>query len=97
MKEPILKAVAMPPRIFWAPFALAIVNAVVQFGIMMMWIAVAQGNPIWFIATIALGHIYLVVHSTYDPHLYRMLGAWGRARPHATKNIYPSRGVKLAP
>ena len=97
MQEPILKAVAVPPRIFWAPFALAIVNATVQFGLMLMWVAVAQGSPMWFIFSIVAVHTFLVVHSTYDPHLYRMLGAWGRSRPHTTENVHPSRGAKFAP
>ncbi len=97
MKEPILKAVAMPPRIFWAPFALAIVNLTVQFALMLLWVAVAQGSPMWFMFTIVLSHIYLIVHSTYDPHLYRMLGSWGRSHPHITKNIYSARGAKFAP
>ena len=31
MNEPILKAVAMPPRLFWAPLAPAILNLAIQF------------------------------------------------------------------
>ncbi len=97
MQEPILKAVAMPPRIFWAPMMLAVANLIVQFTLMLLYLALFQGNIIWFIATIAIVHAFLVAHSTYDPHLYLMIVGWFQSRPHMTKNTYPTRGAKFAP
>lgn len=97
MQEPILKAVAMPPRIFWAPFYLAVLNLVVQFPLMLFWVVFAQGSPIWFIFTILIAHIFLIMHSSYDPHLYLMIVAWVRCFPHSTKNTYPTKGAKFAP
>ncbi len=95
MREPILKAVAMPPRVFWAPMIPAIANFAVQAPIMFMWIAAGQ-NPIFFIGTILIVHVIIIIYSVREPHLSNMMKAAG---PLSTpsKNVYPSRGNKLAP
>lgn len=95
MQEPILKAVAMPPRVFWAPMVPAIVNIAVQAPIMFMWIAFGN-NPIFFIATLLLAHIGIVIYGVREPHLSNMMKAAGPMMS-PSKNIYPSKGNKLAP
>lgn len=95
MHEPILKAVAMPPRIFWAPMIPAIANLAVQAPIMFMWIA-AGNNPIFFIGTLLLAHIGIVIYGVKEPHLSNMMRAAGPMMG-GTKNVYPSKGNKLAP
>lgn len=100
MREPILKAVAMPPRIFWAPMVPTMLNVAVQVPIMFLWIASDIGsggsNPIWFMGTIVLVHIFIIIYSVHEPHLSNMMRAWG---PMATpsRNVYRARGNKLAP
>lgn len=95
MQEPILKAVAMPPKVFWAPMVPAIVNIAIQSVFVVMWIATGH-NPIFFIATFALAHICIIIYGVKEPHLSNMMKASGPALA-PTKNIYPSKGNKLAP
>ena len=97
MREPILKAVAMPPRLFLAPFSLAAANFVVQIAWMFLLIGVFDVNPLFSVGAILLAHMGLVVAGAREPHLARMLECWGKSGPAVTHNIYPERGVKLAP
>ncbi len=95
MREPILKAVAMPPRIFWAPAIPAMLNFAVQAPIMFMWIG-SGGNPIIFIGTLIIVHFFIIIYSVKEPHLSHMMQAWGPlATP--TRNVYKGKGNKLAP
>lgn len=96
MREPVLKAVAMPPRIFWAPMFPAIVNFAMQAGIMVVLVVVIHLNPIYFIGSILIGHIIIAAYSYKEPHLSNMMLTYG---PMATpsKNVYRSKGNKLAP
>ncbi len=95
MREPILKAVAMPPRIFWAPAVPAMINFAVQAPIMFMWIGSGR-NPIFFIGTLIIVHAFIVIYSVKEPHLSNMMRAWGPlASP--TRNVYKGKGNKLAP
>ena len=97
MREPILKAVSMPPRVFWAPMIPAIVNFSTQVPLMFIWIGLFNGNPIWAIWTILAVHIVIIIYGAREPHLSHMMLAWGQNGPTATKNVYRSRGNKFAP
>ncbi len=97
MNEPILKAVAMPPRLFWAPLVPAVLNLGVQFGLLFMLLAFYQFNPLWMIfLSLFPTHLLLIALGTKEPHLSNMLKAQG---PFMKKShsIYPQRGKKLAP
>lgn len=96
MREPILKAVAMPPRVFWAPMVPAVANLIVQAPIMLMFIAM-QVNPLVFMGTIVLVHIIIVIYSVREPHLSNMMRSWGMNGPAVTKTVYRVRGNKMAP
>ena len=97
MRAPILRAVAMPPRIFMAPFVLAMANFTIQAAWMFILIGVFGINPLLSLTTIVLGHVFLVIAGTREPHLSKMLQAWGMNGPATSRNIYKSKGVKLAP
>lgn len=97
MREPILKAVAMPPRLFMAPFVLAMANFVVQVAWMFLLLAIFDANPIISLGSVVFVHVLLIMAGTKEPHLSHMLQAWGTSGPATTHNIYRSRGVKLAP
>ncbi len=98
MREPILKAVAMPPKVFWAPMLPAVVNFSVQMAIMMVFMGGLPGvvNPLVFVFTFLLGHIGIIIYGARDPHLSKMMQSYGPFMSK-TKNIYHSRGNKLAP
>lgn len=97
MREPILKAVAMPPRLFFAPFAIAGANLAIQVAWMFVLLGVFDVSPLWTLSTALLGHVFLAIAGMREPHLSCMLEAWGRNGPAISHNIYRSRGVKLAP
>ena len=73
MREPILKAVAMPPRVFWAPMYPAVVNFSIQMGIMCVCTTTFNLNPIYFIGTIAVSHGLIAAYSVREPHLSKMV------------------------
>ena len=56
MREPVLKAVASPPKILWGPFLPVLLNLGVQFPIMFVSIGAFEINPIIFVASILLVH-----------------------------------------
>lgn len=97
MREPILKAVAVPFRLFWAPAAVAGINMIVQFSLMLMWTGLTGRSIMPFIISIPLVHVIIAGWGKKEPHLSKMLVSWGRSGPASTKNIYRSRGNKFAP
>jgi len=97
MREPILKAVAMPPRLFWAPFMIGVANFAVHGALLFMLIAIVDFNPLWVGVSAIVVHSIIVSYSSKEPHLSRMCEAWGKSGPNTTHSIYESRGVKLAP
>ncbi|MBP5344227.1 MAG: hypothetical protein J6Y85_04055 [Alphaproteobacteria bacterium] len=97
MREPILKAVAMPPRLFWAPMYVAVINITVHLSLILIMIGVMDLNPLWFGASLVGIHAFLVSYGAKEPHLSRMLLAWGQSGPAKTHSIYETRGNKLAP
>ena len=82
MKTQILKAVAMPPRIFWAPMLPAIINLVVQIAVMILLMMGYPGkfNLNIFMLTILVVHIGLIVWGIQEPHLSTIIPAWGKER-----------------
>ncbi len=96
MREPILKAVAMPPKIFWVPLVPAIVNFASQMGFGMVLVVTFHINPLWLIPTILLGHITLAAYAWREPHLSNMMMTKG-PMSSKSKNVYTCSGNKLAP
>lgn len=97
MREPILKAVAMPPRVFWAPMLPMVANFSVQMAIMMVVMGGFPGkvNPLMFLFTFVAVHIFLVVYGVKEPHLSKIMQSQGPFIKFY-KKVYRSRGNKLA-
>ncbi len=96
MREEILKAVAQPPKVLWAPMVPAIINLGIQFPMMFMAMGVADINPLFFIFLILAGHIALVFAGLKEPHLSQMLRGYGQTYIKTT-NLYPVKGSKFEP
>ena len=96
MKEPILKAVANPPKILWAPFLLVLLNFGLQFPLMFIFIGTFNINPIIFIMAIVLGHVASIAIGAKEPHIGNMIQAFGQSNKTST-NLYPTKGNKFAP
>ena len=96
MRDIILKAVANPPKLFWAPVLPAALNAGVQIPFMFMAIGMWQINPLIFIVSIVLGHMFIIGLGAKDPHLSGMLQAFGTTNLSST-NLYREKGNKFEP
>ena len=96
MKEPILKAVANPPKILWGPFLLVLLNFGLQFPLMFIFIGTFNINPIIFIMAIVLGHVASIAIGAKEPHISNMIQAFGQSNKTST-NLYPTKGNKFAP
>ncbi len=75
MKQQVLKALANPPRIFYVPYYLAVLNFVVQF-IVFIAIYVAslllwnfEIQPLFFLISVIVVHMFLAVYSRTDPQI----------------------------
>ena len=96
MREPILKAVAMPMRVFWAPMYPAVINFVLQMVTWLMLSAVyGSMNVLPFMFTIVLVHSFIVICGVREPHMSMILQSRGPCLM-PSKNVYHSRGNKLA-
>lgn len=96
MRDIILKAVANPPKLFWAPVLPAALNAGLQIPFMFMAIGIWQVNPLIFITSIVLGHLIVVGVGAKDPHLSGMIQAFGTTNM-SSKNLYRVKGHKFEP
>jgi hypothetical protein len=97
MREPILKAVSMPPKVFWAPMLPMVVNFSVQMALMCVFQGAFPGkvNPLMFMFTFLIVHIIIVIYGTKEPHMSKMMQSYGPFLM-PSKNIYRSRGDKFA-
>ncbi|MBP5215401.1 MAG: hypothetical protein J6039_02460 [Alphaproteobacteria bacterium] len=96
MREEILKAVAQPPKILWAPMVPSLINLGIQFPMMFMAMGVADINPLFFIACILIAHISLIIAGIREPHLSTMMQAYGQTYKKTT-NLYSVKGNKFEP
>ena len=95
MKERILRAVAMPARLFWAPMAPAGANLGVQLPIALFTQTFSNINPLWFVVTTVIAHIVIVIMGIKEPHLSKMMESQGKVMK-AYKSMYPHKGKYLA-
>lgn len=96
MREEILKAVAQPPKVLWAPMVPAIINLGIQFPMLFIGIGVADVNPLFFVSTIIISHIALIFAGIKEPHLSTMIQAYGQTNIKTT-NLYSVQGSKFEP
>ena len=96
MREQVLKAVAMPPKILWGPFLPVLLNLGVQFPIMFVSMGAFEINPIMFLASILLGHGAIVLWGAKEPHISSMIQSFGQTY-RVSKNLYKVKGNKFVP
>ncbi len=82
----VLKAVANPPKILWGPFLPVLLNIGLQFPLMFMAIGLFDINPLLFLVSIAVIHIFIISLGVKEPHLSTMLQAFGQT--HKQPQIY---------
>ncbi len=96
MREPVLKAVAMPPKILWAPFLPVLINVGIQFPIMFVSIASFDINPLIFVISIVIVHGIIILWGVKEPHISNMVQSYGQTR-RVSKNLYKVKGNKFVP
>lgn len=81
MRQQVLKALANPPRIFYVPYSLAVLNFVVQFivfTILFIIVYTIYGvdiPPLAFLVSVIVVHMILAVYSRKDMQLGQILSA----------------------
>ena len=79
MKQQVLKALANPPRIFYVPYYLAVLNFVVQF---IVFVAIYVSalvffdfmiEPLLFLISVIVVHIFLAIYSRTDPQIGQII------------------------
>ena len=82
MRQKVLKALANPPRIFYVPYSLAILNFLVWFlvfiiGIFVFIILPPHNIPMWlplvFLGILSLCHTVLAFYSKKDPQIAQLI------------------------
>ena len=96
MREEILKAVAQPPKVLWAPMVPSLINLGVQFPMMFIGMGIGGANPLFFVASIIIAHVALIGFGIKEPHLSTMLQAYGQTY-RKTINLYAVKGNKFEP
>jgi type IV secretory pathway VirB3-like protein len=81
MKQQVLKALANPPRIFYVPYSLAVINFVVQFVAFIAIYVVSlvffgyDISPVIFLLSVMFVHMVLAIYSRRDPQIGQILSA----------------------
>lgn len=96
MREPILKAVANPPKILWGPYLPVLLNLGLQFPLMFAALGMFDINPLIFVVTILSSHVAIVLWGAKEPHISNMIQAFGTTH-RTTNNLYKEKGNKFAP
>lgn len=96
MRAAILKAVANPPKIIWAPVLPALINLGFQFPMMFITIGVGDVNPLLFVISIVSVHVGIILLGNKEPHISRMIQAFGQTN-RTSKNLYKEKGNKFVP
>jgi hypothetical protein len=96
MPERIMRAVANPPTLFWAPQYPAMINLGLHaVGIIFGW-AMFQITPLPIIASAVGIHIIIAAQGAKEPHLSTWLKAWAEGMK-PTKNIVKGKTKKYVP
>ncbi len=81
MKQQVLKALANPPRIFYVPYSLAVLNFIVQFIVFIAIYVISlvvfdyDITPVIFLLSVVIVHMILAIYSKRDPQIGQILSA----------------------
>jgi hypothetical protein len=63
---------------------------------MFMFMGMGGVNPLWFMISLVLGHVFAIALGAKEPHISTMIQAFGPASKK-TVNLYKGKGNKFAP
>jgi len=93
MKQQVLKALANPPRIFYVPYYLAVLNFIVQFLVFIVIYVLGltvldfEIQPLFFLLSVIVVHMLLAIYSRRDPQIGQII----MARIQLLKHKIPRR------
>ncbi len=96
MKQQVLKALANPPRIFYVPYSLAVLNFVVQFLVFLVIYVSAlvffnmEVPPLLFLLSVVIVHMLLALYSRRDPQIGQILSARIQLLKHKVPRRLPA-------
>lgn len=93
MRTMLLRVVAEPQQIFWAPVLPAAANVMLNVSAMMFCIVLFNVNPLPFFVTSLVGHAVIAGYAVREPHLSTLIAAWMETR-RKTVNLRPAKGNK---
>ena len=96
MPERILKAVAIPSTLFWAPQLPALLNMALHALLMIYGWAFARMSPLMFIISCIIVHIFIAAQGAREPHLTTVLQAWAVSKK-GTRNLIKGKTRKYVP
>ncbi len=96
MRTMVLRVIAEPPQIFWAPVLPAAANIFLNVAIMLFSITIFNVNPVPFFITSVVGHALIAGYAVRDPHLSTLMTAWMETR-RKTTNLLRVKGNKYVP
>lgn len=96
MPEKILKAVALPSTLFWAPQLPALGNMGIHALLMIYGWAFAKLSPLMFIVSFLVMHIFIAAQGAREPHLTTILQAWAITKK-GTRNLNKGKTRKYVP
>ena len=82
MRQKVLKALANPPRIFYVPYTLAVLNFLVWFLLFVVCMIISliithNDIPVWlplvFLGIVSLSHTILAFYSKKDPQISQLI------------------------
>ena len=92
----VLRVVAEPPQVFWAPLMPAAGNVLINITGMLFGIMAFNVNPLPFFVTLLVGHGLIAGYAARDPHISGLISAWMVSR-RKTGNLIPVAGNKYVP
>ena len=95
MKEELLKSVAQPMQVFFAPFGLFLLNVAVTFISMILFLILGFGVYMWIpVILFVVLHIVTVVIGKNEPHIDNIIASRKNIRIK-TKNLIKENGNKF--
>ncbi len=96
MRTLVLRVVAEPSQVFWAPLLPAAGNVLANITAMLFGIMGFNVNPLPFFATMLIGHVLIAGYAARDPHISGLISAWMMSR-RKTVNLIEVQGNKYVP
>ncbi len=95
MPQRVMRSIATPAQMFWAPVELALLNFLIAGFVMMMGF-VFEVNPLWSLTLLVINHLILASIGAKEPHAYTILMCFSRYNK-PTKNLIKIKGRKFVP